>query len=135
MDTASVQFVVFGLIVAVISNFSRSRWWRSMVLMAASLVFLGLAAHTPMLLLPLAGFLLLGYGALTWLQRGSSRAVAWSVITVIFTYIWLKKYTFLPHAMFLRSPYLTLGLSYIFFRVLHLLIETGDRAEKRKVTV
>lgn len=135
MDTASLQFVAFGLVVAIISNFSRSAWWRSMVLMAASIVFVGLAAHSPLLLLPLAGFLLLGYGALVLLQRGSSRALAWIVITVIFTYIWLKKYTFLPHGMFLRSPYTTLGLSYIFFRVLHLLIETGDRAERRRVTL
>ena len=30
-------------------------------------------------------------------------------------------------------PYFTLGLSYIFFRVLHLLIETGDSREKRHI--
>jgi len=50
---------------------------------------------------------------------------------VIFAYIWLKKYTFLPAGIFLHCPYFTLGLSYIFFRVLHLLIETGDDGHQK----
>jgi D-alanyl-lipoteichoic acid acyltransferase DltB (MBOAT superfamily) len=45
----------------------------------------------------------------------------------------LKKYAFLPEASFLHFPYFTLGLSYIFFRVLHLLIETGDGNEERHI--
>ena len=61
MDTASYQFVAFGLAVALVSNFSRSRVWRSIVLLLASIVFLGLLAHNPIVFLPLAGFLLLGY--------------------------------------------------------------------------
>jgi|HubBroStandDraft_6_1064221.scaffolds.fasta_scaffold08948_1 D-alanyl-lipoteichoic acid acyltransferase DltB (MBOAT superfamily) len=133
MDNASFQFVLFGLIAAVVSNLSRSRAWRSIVLFLASIVFLGLLAHNLIVFLPLVGFLLLGYACLVMLQRGWSRSVAWTLCLVIFVYIWLKKYTFLPEEMFLRSPYTTLGLSYIFFRVLHLLIETGDNSEKRHV--
>ncbi len=66
-------------------------------------------------------FLLLGYAGLVLLERGWSRAMVWSILAVIFAYVWLKKYTFLPEGIFLHSPYFTLGLSYIFFRVLHLL--------------
>jgi hypothetical protein len=40
MDSASIQFVLFGLAVAIISNISRSYIWRSIVLLSASLVFL-----------------------------------------------------------------------------------------------
>jgi D-alanyl-lipoteichoic acid acyltransferase DltB (MBOAT superfamily) len=133
MDSASIQFVAFGLAAAILSNFSRSRAWRSAVLMVASLVFLGLLAHNPIVFLPLAGFLLLGYGALVLLQRGWSKSAVWSVLAVLFVYIWLKKYTFLPSGIFIYSPYFTLGLSYILFRVLHLLIETGDNREKYRV--
>jgi D-alanyl-lipoteichoic acid acyltransferase DltB (MBOAT superfamily) len=135
MDSASFQFVLFGLAAAILSNFSPSRFWRSIVLMSASIVFLGLLARSPTVFLPLAGFLLLGYGALLMLERGWSRHFAWSVLAVILAYIWLKKYTFLPEGTFLRFPYLTLGLSYIFFRVLHLLIETGDEKEKRHIGI
>jgi D-alanyl-lipoteichoic acid acyltransferase DltB (MBOAT superfamily) len=126
MDSASFQFVVFGLTAALISNVSRSSMWRSLVLMAASLLFLAFLVQQPALLLPLAGFLALGYLGLFLLQRGLRRLLAWSILAVIFVYVWLKKYTFLPEGMFLQHPYFTLGLSYIFFRVLHLLIEAGD---------
>jgi D-alanyl-lipoteichoic acid acyltransferase DltB (MBOAT superfamily) len=53
--------------------------------------------------------------------------------TAVFAYIWLKKYTFLPEGIFLHSPYFTLGLSYIFFRVMHLLIEMKDNREKQHI--
>jgi D-alanyl-lipoteichoic acid acyltransferase DltB (MBOAT superfamily) len=133
MDTASIQFVLFGLAAALVSNFSRSRVWRSIVLLLASLLFLGLLAHNPIVFLPLAGFLLLAYCGLLLLERGWSRPFVWILLAVIFAYIWLKKYTFLPDGIFLHFPYFTLGLSYIFFRVLHLLIETGDGDEKRHI--
>ena len=133
MDNASFQFIAFGLAVALVSNFSRSRVWRSLVLLASTILFLGWLANKPQALLPLVGFLLLGYAALLMLQRGVSKSARWGILAVIIVYIWLKQYTFLPSAIFLHSPYLTLGLSYIFFRVLHLLIETGDGVQKQPV--
>jgi D-alanyl-lipoteichoic acid acyltransferase DltB (MBOAT superfamily) len=133
LDTASFQFVIFGLAVALLSNLSRSQRWRSVVLMSASIVFLGLLAHDPAVFLPLAGFLLLGYAAMVVQERGYSKTLVWSILAVIFVYIWMKKYTFLPQAILIERPYFTLGLSYIFFRVLHLIIETGDQNEKRHI--
>jgi len=133
MDSASFQFVLFGLAVAVVSNFSRSPVWRSTVLAVASILFLALLSRSPVAFVPLAGFLLLGYGALVLLERGISRSLVFSVLAVVAAYVWLKKYTFLPEGIFLAFPFFTLGLSYIFFRVLHLLIETGDGSEKRHV--
>jgi D-alanyl-lipoteichoic acid acyltransferase DltB (MBOAT superfamily) len=62
-----------------------------------------------------------------------SKATVLSILGVILVYIWLKKYTVLPGAFFLHSFYFTVGLSYIFFRVLHLLIEAGDDHEKPRI--
>jgi D-alanyl-lipoteichoic acid acyltransferase DltB (MBOAT superfamily) len=135
MDSASFQFVLFGLATAVISNFSRARAWRSTVLMVASIVFIGLLAKALILLLPLASFLLLGYAGLVLLDRGWCRSLPWILSALVFAYIWLKKYTFLPEGIFLTSPYFTLGLSYIFFRILHLLIESGEVREKRQIGI
>lgn len=126
MDSASIKFVIFGLIVAVLSNLSRSRIWRSLVLAVATGVFLYLLVHKPVLMLPLFGFLALGYLGILLLRAGMSRSVTFSVLAVLLAYVWLKKYTFIPAALFLHHPYFTLGLSYIFFRVLQLLIEAGD---------
>ena len=63
MDSASLQFVLFGLIAAALSNLSRSRVWRSIVIMLASLIFLAMLAKSAFVLIPLAAFLLFGYGA------------------------------------------------------------------------
>src|SRR6202789_4071660 len=136
MDTASLQFVLFGLIAAALSNLNRSRVWRSIVIMLASLVFLAMLAKSAFVLIPLAAFLLFGYGAIAMRERGWSRGAAWSIPAVILAYVWLKKYTFLPERLFLHFPYFTLGLSYIFFRILHLLIEAGEGAgpkEKQRI--
>ena len=133
MDTASVQFVIFGLAAAILSNLSRSPVWRSSALLIASGVFIGLSDRRPLSLLPLAGFLLLGYGCLVLLERGFSRLLVWCVLTIVLAYVWLKKYTFLPEVSYLHYPYFTLGLSYIFFRVLHVLIEVGENREARRI--
>jgi D-alanyl-lipoteichoic acid acyltransferase DltB (MBOAT superfamily) len=133
MDAASIQFIAFGLAVAVVLNLKRSTIWRAAVLLAASFVFLGLLAHSLIALLPLAGFLLLGYVGLAALERGWSKAMVWFILTVVLIYVWLKKYTFFPEGIFIHAPYFTLGLSYIFFRVLHLLIEAGDGGDKRHI--
>jgi len=135
MDSASLPFIGFGLLIAVVSNFSSSHKWRSGVLFLASIGFLAmlLPKASIVLLLPLAGFLLLGYAGIVLVQRGWPRVATVSILAVIAAYIWLKKYTFLPEGSFLHFPYFTLGLSYIFFRVLHLLIELGDGNERRRV--
>jgi len=133
VDAASFQFVLFGLATALVSNFSRSPVWRSNVLLIATIIFLGLLTHHGIQFLPLAGFLLLGYGGCILAERVGSRSMIWSISAVLLCYIWLKRYTFLPEVTFLRFPYLTLGLSYVLFRVLHLLIETADSTQKKHI--
>jgi D-alanyl-lipoteichoic acid acyltransferase DltB (MBOAT superfamily) len=133
MDQASLQFMAFGLAVALVSNFSKSAAWRTAVLLLASLIFIGFVAGGFWTLAPLAGFLLFSYGALVLLERGIEKVRVWSIWGAVLAYAWLKQYAFLPGAMLLTSPYFTLGLSYIFFRVLHLMIEAGDRNGKQAI--
>ena len=133
MDNASAQFVAFGLTAALLSNLSNRPAWRTAVLLLASLIFIGLLGRDLTVLVPLAVFLFMSYGALVLLQRGWSKTQVWSVWGVLLTYLWLKKYAFLPAGTLLHFPYFILGLSYIFFRVLHLLIAAGDGDEKRPV--
>jgi D-alanyl-lipoteichoic acid acyltransferase DltB (MBOAT superfamily) len=101
------------------------------MLMAASIVFLGLLDPHLIEFIPLAGFLLLGYTGLFLIGKGWSRFLIWILCAVIFSYAWLKKYTVLPERSFIDFPYFTVGLSYIFFRVMHLLIEAADGDGKR----
>ena len=120
----SVSFLAFGAIAALLFNLAPRLVWRRMVLLAASAVFLWEA--TTGSLLPLLAFLGLGYIELKMLESRRVRIVAPIVVITIAIFVWLKQYTFLPSASFLRISYATLGLSYILFRVLHLLVDTSN---------
>lgn len=123
LDSASVTLVLFGLLAAILANMSRAPAWRSGVLLSASAVFLVALAPHIFDLLPLLGFLLVGYVGISAARRGVAWARLATVVLLIAGFAWLKRYSFLPDASFLAIPYVTLGLSYIFFRVLHLVIE------------
>jgi alginate O-acetyltransferase complex protein AlgI len=57
------------------------------------------------------------------MQAGATRLFVPLLLVAIVSFIWLKKYAFIPSSLFLHATYVTLGLSYIFFRVLHLVID------------
>jgi D-alanyl-lipoteichoic acid acyltransferase DltB (MBOAT superfamily) len=135
MDSASFEFIAFGLVVALLSNLSSSRLWRSVILFFASLLLLWILSPGVIALVPLVGFLTLGYVSVILIRDGRKRLTSFAIIVVIFAFIWLKKYSFLPTAIFLHFPYFTIGLSYIFFRVLHLVIESGEDGPIRSISL
>lgn len=135
MDSGSLDFIAFGLLTAFVVNLRRSQAWRSTILLMASAIFLWLLSPSVVALVPLAGFLLFGYAAVIAIGRNWARSAMWMIIAIIVLYTWMKKYTFFPSGMFLKWPYVTIGLSYIFFRVLHLLIETKQDGRKDEIGV
>ena len=126
MDTASTQFVLFGLVVAALINLNAARAWRSVISFLASLGFLYLLEPNPISFLPLAGFLVAGYVGMILLSRRHKKLLPWTIAVVLFVYVWLKQYAILPDRVLLHSGYFTIGLSYILFRVLHLLVESAE---------
>ncbi|HEX3990956.1 MAG TPA: MBOAT family O-acyltransferase, partial [Acetobacteraceae bacterium] len=90
--------------------------------------------HDPLTFLPFAGFLALGFVAQRSTREGSAPHlfVALLVVTVA-AFFWLKRYSFLPSATFLPFPYVLIGLSYVFFRVLHLIIDSHQGALENRV--
>lgn len=127
MAGASFSFLAFAAVVILLSNLWQRMAWRQAVLLTASVVFLWLCADRQSLL-PLIAFVGLGYIGLKLIESGWVRAVTPMVLATILIYVWLKKYTFLPAPLFLRISYSTLGLSYIFFRIIHLLEDAKNKA-------
>jgi D-alanyl-lipoteichoic acid acyltransferase DltB (MBOAT superfamily) len=119
----------------IVFNFSRSVAWRSFVLLAASIGFLGFFSLRLSAFLPLAIFLALGFVSLHLMQAGKRFAFAPLMVVAIAVFIWFKKYTFIPASIFLHYPYLTLGLSYIFFRVLHMIVDARNGELPGKITL
>lgn len=122
MTVPSLQFLVFVLAGAAVFNVVPIRW-RDAVWMVLNLAFIWFLSRAFLPLAPLAGFLLLGY-------LGTRLRPAWIPIALtLATFVWLKRYAFIPDSLLLAPGAMTVGLSYIFFRVMHLIIDAGQGAE------
>jgi len=136
MGTASLEFLLFALVVVVVFNLNIRVSWRQTVLLLANLAFLSFFSSHPTVWTPLASFLVFGFVSLRLMQSGSGRAVTVPVLIAgIAAFVWLKKYTFVPPSLLLPFPYITLGLSYVFFRVLHLIIDAANEVLEEPVSL
>ena len=123
MNVPSFQFLLLALAAAVLFHFSSSRPWRQAVLLVANIGFFATFGSSNVLAyLPFAGLLLLGY---VGLHRTRNHDAGWLIVAaIVAAFFWLKKYTFIPAPLLISFPYVSIGLSYVFFRVLHLAIDT-----------
>ena len=124
MNVASLPFIGFAVLAACAYNLLRPLWWRQWILLVANVVFLATFAHPLVAFVPLVAFLFIGFLGVHAMRKQEARWVfVVLLIAVILVFVWLKKYTFLPSGSFLRFSYVTIGMSYILFRVLHLMID------------
>jgi alginate O-acetyltransferase complex protein AlgI len=134
----SLEFLGFAALAALLYNLGWATpageasggkiLWRRTVLLFTNLVFFASFAHAPQASLPFAGFLALGYIAQRLTRNGSApRLFVALLIVTVAAFLWLKRYSFVPSVTYLAFPYLLVGLSYVFFRVLHLIIDSHQR--------
>ena len=129
MDVASLQFLGFALVVAVAYNLFRALAWRQAILFLANMVFLATLSLNWKAWAPLALFLALGYAGIRLMQIWKSNIIFVPLIMgFVLIFIYLKQYRFLPASSFLLFAYVTVGLSYIFFRVVHMIVDARDGA-------
>jgi alginate O-acetyltransferase complex protein AlgI len=136
MDVSTLQFLGFALLVAVVYNLFRALAWRQAILLLANVAFLATISLNWKAYLPLAFFLVLGYASIRLMQRHKSNAAFVPLVAgVVLIFIHLKQYKFLPASSFLPFFYVTVGLSYIFFRVVHMIVDARDGAFPDRVGV
>ena len=124
MTIGSFTFLGFSFVVILAYNLFPALTWRKIILLLADIVFLSTFSHNILAFVPLAVFVASGYFCVKAMQKKHTRAAyLWIVSGTLLAFIWLKKYTFLPHATFLHFAYTVLGLSFIFFRVMHMIID------------
>jgi alginate O-acetyltransferase complex protein AlgI len=98
--------------------------YRRFVLGTTNAIFLASYARSPSELVPLLGFLILSYVVFQTVRRWPKRAtLATGILAILAAYIVLKRFSFIQSAVELPFAYLTLGLSYILFRMLQLIID------------
>lgn len=129
MTVPSGLFVLFALVGALLFNISRNNVWQQSVWLVLNLAFVWSFSHDLPALLPFAGFLVAGYGAQRISRRYPRLAGPLCIALILLLFVWLKRYSFVPAAMTLPHVYLTIGLSYVFFRVLHLVIDAAQGSE------
>lgn len=130
MTVPSFAFLAFALVCALAFNLSAARWWRQRVLLIANVYFLQSFAGDWRQLLPFAGFLALGYAGVVLRSKGGKWTAWFFPLAVFIVFVWLKQYLFVPPELLLSWGYLTVGLSYVFFRVMHLVIDGWETMPK-----
>ncbi len=125
MNVPSLPFFGFAAAVALLINLSAQAAWRRYVLLAANLAFVLSFTHSPRALLPFAALLAFGFASVKLLERRRNRLAFWVLAAALmFAFCWLKRYAFVPGTLLLPFAYFTVGMSYVFFRILHLAIDT-----------
>ncbi len=124
MSFVSPAFFALLAITVFAFHLNASVAYRRLVMGVANAVFIASYVNNVSELLPLLAFLLLGYAGLEAVRRrqtGSCLAAA--IVVVLAVYIFLKRFTFIEPLARLPFPYLIVGLSYILFRVLQVMVD------------
>lgn len=133
--SASFSFLGFSALVILAYHASTSPGWRQFVLLVANVFFLATFSQGLLSYAPLAAFLIFGYAGLSLVARNPRRAFIPVLLTTLAAFVWLKKYAFVPTIFSLTFTYLTVGMSYILFRVLHLMIDTSNGALRERIGI
>lgn len=132
MDFTSSTYLAFVTATILAFNAVRVPWFRQGVLLVANLLFLASFVRSPLQLAPLAAFLALGYAATRWVTRWP-KLLGLSVVSIVVVFVVLKRYTFLPAGIDLPFLYLQIGLSYILFRILQMVIDSSGGEEEARL--
>ena len=133
MDIASLHFVALALAAALIFHLVANPIYRKAVLTGVNLVFLGSYINAVEQILPMAFFLAFGYGMIELVRRRrSGAALTLALVATLALYIFLKKFSFLGLPT-LPFVYLVIGISYMLFRILHLMVDASSEPWDRPI--
>jgi alginate O-acetyltransferase complex protein AlgI len=135
MEITSVAFVGFAAGLAILFHLIPSQAYRLFLLTIANGVFIGSYISEPLQIAPLIAFLCLCYVIIDLVYRHRSGiAASIGIILILIVYIYLKQFAFISHIVSLPFSYVVVGLSYILFRVIHMIIDirNGDINERIK---
>ena len=134
MPVPSYEFLAFAALAALAINVSDKPGWRRAIFVVANLGFILSFTHEIARLVPFAALMASGFASVKLMERYRRRiAFIPLVIALVFAFCWLKRYTFIPHELLLPWPYFAVGMSYVFFRVLHLVIDAYQDSLPRRV--
>jgi len=136
LNVPSFEFLAFAAAVALLIHVSNAPAWRRTIFVLANAGLLLSFTHDPKQLVPFAALLTFGFVSVKAMESYRSRtAFIPLLVGLLFAFFWLKRYAFVPHDLYLPFTYLTIGMSYVFFRVLHLMIDAYQEALPERVSL
>jgi len=135
MELVSIQTVVFLFASLIAFHLAPSLAVRRLVLLVSNAVFVAFVVARPRTAVPTALFLLGSFLLVRLVQLRPRRDVtALSIAAIVTAFVYLKQYALPLPWRPLPFPYSVVGLSYVLFRVVHLIVECHDRALRAPVT-
>lgn len=132
MLLCSAPFALLTLVGLLLHYACRTIETRRYVLLLLSAVFISAQVDSLSALLPLAAFVASLLACIVLVDRFKSRMLfVASIATILVMFVYLKQYTFVRFLPSLPLAFTTLGLSYILFRGLHVLIDTHQEEKRR----
>jgi alginate O-acetyltransferase complex protein AlgI len=131
LSFTSPIFLAFVLASAFAAQFARGPA-RLALILVFSAAFVASYLPDPLSFAPFALFVAGAYGAIALVSAGRvPHAAGLSVLAIVATFVWLKRYPFVEAIPPLGFPYVLVGLSYILFRILHVLLDVNAGQLKR----
>jgi len=136
MDFLSIKFLLFLFGSILIVYRSPIPYRISIVFPLLNVLFIFTFINHLTALIPLACFLLAGFLSIRLVVAFPYKSTFIAVTGfVLLIFIYLKKYAFLSFVHFIDWPYLSVGLSYILFRMIQILVDVHQQAIQEKVTL
>lgn len=133
MNLTSPQFLIFVVCAVIAYHANSSLIYRRFVLVVADIYFIASYVGHLRDVVPLLAFVAAGYCALQAITlRPGKATLAGGIAIILATFIVLKQFSFLDGLPRLPFPYLTVGLSYILFRMIHVMADarSGDLPDR-----
>jgi alginate O-acetyltransferase complex protein AlgI len=135
MELTSLPFFVLIIVGLFTYHFFFSSRFSLVVLFGINFCFVGSYISSFIQLLPLLLFVLVGYLVICLVQRYQNKLFfGCSIIFILLLFIYIKKYTVINNIPSIPIPYLIVGVSYILFRILHLVIDVYGGAITKHIS-
>jgi alginate O-acetyltransferase complex protein AlgI len=130
VNFAYLQILGFALLAVTVLRLPPGIVGRELRIFVLNVTFVAIYFSNPKEAVPVAAFVLLGYGALLLARHLKNPWLLAALLSsIIIVYIWLKQYDIVKHffPLSLKGHGLSIvGLSYVLFRIIHLIIDYKD---------
>ena len=136
MDFKSLTFLGFIVFTVIAYRVTPLPLYRSSLMLGLNFSFIayfaqGLYQLTPLFILLCLGYLML---YLVHSKIHIERVSIWGVVGIVALFIYLKQYAFIKFVPFFPFPVIVIGLSFVLFRIIHLLVDVSSGEIKERIS-